>query len=326
MAIYNTEMFLAEAIESVLQQTLKEFELILVNDGSTDRSKEICEKYSATNANVISITQKNAGVSAARNNGLSLAQGEYIHFMDSDDHIAENFLESSYDLAKQQNTDVVIIGEHFCSRFPNVSAFPAWALLISKAFLQKNSDIRFPEKIQPCEDGLFSHMIFAQAPKVVLNYAGIYHYRMHENQNHAKINESTAEIITQIPKWFAILENYYSSHKLFQSHSLHLALFMQHEPFGLRYLRMPLSSQQKSLLFKLIKQFVSKNLSQYLTRQHKLNPLFKRFLKSESHERFDRYYLRYQQKNKFLKFLIKLIPVKSIRKKSRKYLTDKEVL
>lgn len=328
MAIYNTEMFLNEAIESVLQQTLKEIELILVNDGSTDRSKEICEKYSATNARVISITQENAGVSTARNNGLSLALGEYIHFMDSDDHIAENFLETSYDLAKQQNADIVIIGEYFCRRFPNVSAFPAWALLVSKAFLQKFSDIRFPEKIQPCEDGLFSHMIFAQAPKAVLNYNGIYHYRMHENQNHAKINESSSEIIAQIPKWLVILEDYYSKHDLFHSHSLHLALFMQHEPFGLRYLRMPLSSQHKSLLFKLIKQFVNKNLSRYLTRQHqdKLNPLFKRFLKSESHESFDRYYLKYQQRNKLLKFLIKLIPLKNVRKRSRKYLADKEVL
>ena len=75
-----------------------------------------------------------------------------------------------------------------------------------------------------------------------------------------------SEIIAQIPKWLVILEDYYSKHDLFHSHSLHLALFMQHEPFGLRYLRMPLSSQHKSLLFKLIKQFVNKNLNKFCLR------------------------------------------------------------
>lgn len=328
IAIYNTDFFLVEAIESVLSQTLKEFELILVNDGSSDNSKDICEKYSQENPNVIYLEQENKGVSVARNNGLRIAKGEYIHFMDSDDTITENFIESSYHLAKKENADLAIMGEHFCDRFPNVSAFPAWALLISSAFLKRFPDIRFPEKIQPCEDGLFSHMLFAQSPKVVLNPEGIYNYRMHGNQNHIKINENASKIFNQINSWFIILENYYAKYNLFKSKSLHLALFMQHEPFDLRYLRMSLNNDQRLKLFHLIKDFMDRNVFEYLEPQdkNKLNPLFCAFLNSKNYKSFDFYYSFYKKANKLKRFLIKLIPIKSIRRKLRQKLKNSQKL
>lgn len=328
IAIYNTEKFLAEAIDSVLSQTLKELEIILVNDGSTDNSKDICQRYINTNPQILYIEQENKGVSVARNNGLAIASGDYVHFMDSDDTIAENFIESTYQLLKQQNADIAIIGEYFCNRFQNVRAFPAWALLISNDFLQQFTDIRFPENIQPCEDGLFSHMLFAQAPKTVLNPKGIYNYRMHENQHHIKIKQNASNIINQIPKWFAILENYYSKYDLFKSHSIHLALFMQHEPFNFRYLQLPLNEEQKSFLFKLIRNFIDKNVIENLSEddKHKLNPLFRKFITIEDYRSFDLYYSFYQQITKLKQFLIKLIPIKTTRRKLRKQLKDKQTL
>lgn len=322
--IYNTETFLAEAIESILAQTFTELEIILVNDGSLDNSKEICKKYSRENSKIVYLEQENQGVSIARNNGLSVAKGDYIYFMDSDDSIAEEYIENAYQLLKSKQADIAIIGTHFCNKFPNTCAFPTWAIMISNAFLKQLPDVRFPERIQPCEDGLFSHMLFTQSPKVVLYPEGVYHYRIHKDQNHTKINENTQNTINQIPKWFKILEDHYLKYNLFKSHALHLAMFMQHEPFGLRYLQMPLNTAQKSFLFNLIKEFTNKNVLVYLkeNEKRKLNPLFVEFLKSKNHRRFDFYYLVYQQKNKLKLFLTKLIPIKSSRRKIRKKLKD----
>ena len=85
---YNAEKFLDKCINSVLKQTYDNYELILVNDGSTDGSQKICEKYCNTSENKIRyIYQNNAGVSSARNKGIDSAKGEFITFVDADDHI-----------------------------------------------------------------------------------------------------------------------------------------------------------------------------------------------------------------------------------------------
>lgn len=83
--IYNSEKYLSECIESVLHQSYQDFELILVNDGSTDRSSEICENYAGTDSRIRVYHQSNAGVSTARNEGLKSASGDWILFLDSDD-------------------------------------------------------------------------------------------------------------------------------------------------------------------------------------------------------------------------------------------------
>lgn len=99
--IYNVEKYLEETIESVIHQTIgfNNIQLILVNDGSPDNSEEICLKYKEKYPdNVVYIKQKNAGVSAARNNGIKVATGEYIHFLDSDDKISKNAYKRATDL------------------------------------------------------------------------------------------------------------------------------------------------------------------------------------------------------------------------------------
>lgn len=85
--IYNVEKYLDECIKSILNQTYKNFELILINDGSNDSSKEICEKYKKENNNIIFIDKKNTGASDSRNIGLKIAKGDYIFFLDSDDFL-----------------------------------------------------------------------------------------------------------------------------------------------------------------------------------------------------------------------------------------------
>lgn len=92
--VYNATAFLTRCVESILAQSLKEFELILVDDGSSDNSGEICDNYAQKDGRVKTIHQKNAGVSAARNAGLRLAQGDWVTFVDSDDIVLDGFLES----------------------------------------------------------------------------------------------------------------------------------------------------------------------------------------------------------------------------------------
>ncbi|MBQ2886923.1 MAG: glycosyltransferase, partial [Alphaproteobacteria bacterium] len=85
MPVYNTASFLRKSIESVLNQTFINFELICVNDGSTDNSLDILNEYASRDSRIIIINQENMGLSCARNSGLEVARGEYIAFIDSDD-------------------------------------------------------------------------------------------------------------------------------------------------------------------------------------------------------------------------------------------------
>ena len=89
--VYNTEQTLEKCVDSVLQSSLNNFEIILVNDGSTDNSANICESYKNNYPEqVLVIHQKNQGLSAARNAGLGIAKGQYITFVDSDDYISKD--------------------------------------------------------------------------------------------------------------------------------------------------------------------------------------------------------------------------------------------
>ena len=107
MPVYNTSQYLRRSIESVLNQTYKDFELICINDGSTDNSLEILQEYATHDPRIKIINQENAGLSCARNSALEIAQGEYISFIDSDDFWAENFLDVLYtNLTKQPKADI----------------------------------------------------------------------------------------------------------------------------------------------------------------------------------------------------------------------------
>src|SRR5690606_27273688 len=89
--VYNAEKYLRECIDSVLAQTFDDFELLLINDGSTDGSGKICDEYAQKDARVKVFHKENGGVSSARNLGLDNAKGEWITFIDSDDWIGENY-------------------------------------------------------------------------------------------------------------------------------------------------------------------------------------------------------------------------------------------
>lgn len=105
--VYNTGAYLEASLESVINQTLKNIEIIVVNDGSTDNSAEIIESYVKFDKRISVINQINAGPSIARNNGLKTALGDYIYFMDSDDLIFPETLETCFNYAKSECLDIV---------------------------------------------------------------------------------------------------------------------------------------------------------------------------------------------------------------------------
>ncbi|EOU2074248.1 glycosyltransferase [Clostridium perfringens] len=105
--VYNVELYIKECIDSLINQTLKNIQIILVNDGSTDSSGEICKDYSKSDKRIIYIEQTNSGQSSARNNGLKEAKGEYILFVDSDDYLDLRACEVLYNKAKEYNLDIV---------------------------------------------------------------------------------------------------------------------------------------------------------------------------------------------------------------------------
>lgn len=105
--VYNVEKYLIECVDSVLNQTYTNFEIILVDDGSTDESGRICDEYAAKDSKVKVIHQENKGLSEARNSGFFNATGKYVYFLDSDDWILPETLEKLLDKAERKNADMV---------------------------------------------------------------------------------------------------------------------------------------------------------------------------------------------------------------------------
>lgn len=111
--VYNVEKYLEKCVQSVLNQDFSDYEIILIDDGSADKSGEIADTLARTNSKITIIHQKNMGQGGARNTGIEKAAGEYLLFVDSDDYIKENTLSFLYDTAKKNNSDMVLFGMDF---------------------------------------------------------------------------------------------------------------------------------------------------------------------------------------------------------------------
>ena len=105
--VYQVEKYIRQCVDSILGQTFTDFELILVDDGSTDRSGEICDEYAGMDERVKVIHQKNCGVASARNDGMSRANGCYLCFVDADDWIEETMIEKCISYMKVHDADVL---------------------------------------------------------------------------------------------------------------------------------------------------------------------------------------------------------------------------
>lgn len=123
--VFNAGKYLSRCIDSILNQSFKDFELILVNDGSKDNSLEICKQYSESDARVIIVSQENGGASSARNHGIEVAKGNYICFVDADDHVTTSYLAQLVRPALQNDRlDLVLQGRIKCESGKQVKIAP----------------------------------------------------------------------------------------------------------------------------------------------------------------------------------------------------------
>ncbi len=204
--VYNTEKYLDECLNSVENQTLKEIEIICVNDGSTDNSLSVLEKHRSKDRRIKIVNQKNAGVSAARNAGIKKASGEYIAFLDSDDVVLPYAYENAYNGAKKYKVDIFefaaydfVDGENIdMSKFIyddskisvlerekdespfsklNMSCGVIWNKLWKRSFLKGNG-LFFKEGISRGEDSLFNMLAATSVYKLVKDGNALYCYRM----------------------------------------------------------------------------------------------------------------------------------------------------
>ena len=113
--IYKVEKYLDRCVRSVLAQTFRDFELILVDDGSPDSCPQMCDDWAKKDSRIRVIHQNNQGLSAARNTGIRAASGEYINFIDSDDWVADTLLSDLYRLLIKYDADISVCGFEKCS-------------------------------------------------------------------------------------------------------------------------------------------------------------------------------------------------------------------
>lgn len=135
--VYNTEKYLDKCISSLINQTLKEIEIICINDGSTDNSLKILEKFASKDKRIKIFSQENQGQSAARNFGIKHATGEYLGFVDADDWVDLKYFEELYSSAKKYDCDIACSGFKRCGRFRKS---------IRKSFSELNVYINTSEK------------------------------------------------------------------------------------------------------------------------------------------------------------------------------------
>lgn len=136
--VYNVEKYIKKCIESLINQTYKNIEIILVDDGSTDKSGKICDEYERKYRNINVLHQKNQGLSMARNNGMLLSQGSLIGFVDSDDWVSSEMFEKLVFAILSTNTDIAMCGYNNCypsATIPSCIASNNLSILSRKEFL-----------------------------------------------------------------------------------------------------------------------------------------------------------------------------------------------
>ena len=146
--IYRVEKYLEKCIDSLLAQTLEDMELVLVDDGSPDRSGQIADRYAAIYSNIKVIHQKNAGLGPARNSGIAAATGAYVGFVDADDWVRPDMYRRLYETAKQHDADIVVSGR--CD-------VAGETVLAVKAHPLAGQVLRSEQEIQAVRKRLFGH-------------------------------------------------------------------------------------------------------------------------------------------------------------------------
>lgn len=211
--VYNVEKYLRRCVESLLKQTFSDIEIILVNDGSTDDSGNICDELARVDERIKDIHQMNQGASMARRNGIAAAKGEYLAFVDSDDYVEPQYLQSMYDALKKENTEVAACGmvmhkeseivsiiedvlsicltqKEVMKRFFKYEFWGFWGGLYKREMFE---ELYFPIATVN-EDYVVKLQMFSKVDKMANVPAQLYHYISHENSlSHQKLTKRAFE-------------------------------------------------------------------------------------------------------------------------------------
>ena len=195
--VYNAEKYLKECLKSILNQEYVNIEVILVNDGSTDQSEEICRKAAECDARVKLISIVNGGSSAARNVGLDVCEGDYIAFVDADDTIDLSFIGKLVNLLQQERADIalcdfdglgnpegnwensVLVGQDIFEAYVTGGMF---SRIMNKVYTREIvGSIRFPIGRNYMEDAVWTSQVLSHAKIIARSSEKLYHYRIVDN-------------------------------------------------------------------------------------------------------------------------------------------------
>lgn len=228
VAAYNVADFLPTCLDSILNQTFQDFEVIIVDDGSTDKTPSICQKYAEKSPKVKVIHQKNQGLSAVRNIGIQKSKGEYICFIDGDDYIAKKYLEKLFQQLSENSADISVCNYKTIPKSP-VKDFEmqiisgeeatikllteqenyqivSWNKLYKKSLFK---NIEFPLN-QKHEDSLTTYKILSKAQKITFLNESLYIYRQRPGSimSEVKLNERLNTKLTAAEEAKVYLQNH----------------------------------------------------------------------------------------------------------------------
>ena len=237
--VHNTEQYLAECLNSVLSEINIDDEIILVENGSSDHSWELCQKYAEKNTTVKAIQMETAGVSKARNYGIGLAKGDWITFLDSDDCINSSIIQMAHKLKNHSDIDVVLF--RYCylhlansnetsvseklehvdfdllrrsvlefgkyqkqikkfSGLDKISIWTCWGKLYRKSLI-KEKNIKFPEKLFLSEDTAFVFQVYCNTNRIYASQMTAYFYRITPDSVSRKVSFKMIDNNYHLRKW-----------------------------------------------------------------------------------------------------------------------------
>lgn len=225
--VYNAEKYIGVCLDSLLNQDISDYEILCINDGSTDGSLAVLEHYAAMHSNIRIISKENGGVTTARNTGLENARGDFIWFVDADDFVKENVLGRFQELIQQNNCDRLIIGCYIfddiltpeeqersrCGQLPLNGPGPDSIVVRSifrRDFLKKHNLYFSHPELTHGEDGLFMYEFCVHNPTAVELDEAIYFYRIHSGS--ADTTDSVAGLQKKFRSFYrivVILKEYY---------------------------------------------------------------------------------------------------------------------
>lgn len=229
--VYNVEQYLTKCLQSILIQTYQNFELILVNDGSTDNSLVICEEYKKKDSRIRIINKENGGLSSARNAGLKEMKGDYIVFIDSDDWIEKDYLQKLFDSLLDNNADivqcnfikedihgrtlqkfcdnkVVTEGKNFIKNLYNRKTYLQTVVVWNKIYRKEIfTNTLFDEGIHH-EDEAIIHELLYKASKIVCIDNILYHYIVRQNSiTQQRLSPKSLDAIYALEKRMIFFKN-----------------------------------------------------------------------------------------------------------------------